>query len=99
MMNRRLVAGIAGLAMLLTACLATEDAYALGRKCGGSSSCGGDSSCGGGGLFSKLKASRCGGREKKERCGGGLFARLKAKKADCGCPQPEPCCAACSDML
>ena len=82
-MNLRLVAGIAGLAMLLTAGFDVSESHAIGRKCGGKSSCGG-------GLFS----GRCGGREPRaKKCGGGLLAKLKAKKASCGCPEPDPCCA------
>jgi hypothetical protein len=81
-MNLRLVAGIAGLAMLLTAGFDVSESHAIGRKCGGKSSCGG-------GLFS----GRCGGREPRaKKCGGGLLAKLKAKKASCGCPEPDPCC-------
>ena len=88
-MNRVLVAGIAGLAMLLTASVTTQESYAgFGRSCGGNDFCSG-------GLLSKL-GSRCGGREARS-CGGGLLAKLKSRKADCcgevaSCCAPEPAC-------
>ncbi len=102
-MNRVLVAGIAGLAMLLTASVTTQESHAgFGRKC-----CGNES---GGGLFSNL-GSRCGGREPRATCGGGLFARMHARKAarcggapvdTCapapacgGCEAPAPACGGC----
>ncbi len=100
-MNRLLVAGIAGLAMLMTAGFDAQEAQAFGRKCGGSKSCGG-------GLFAALKAAKdcCGVVEtcpvveecceveeptccepkRTRRCGGGLLAKLKERMASCGCP-------------
>lgn len=86
-MNRVLVAGIAGMAMLLTA--STSYAGGFGRKCGGASS-----SCGG--LLSNL-GSRC--REPRNTCGGGLLAKLQARKSSCcgvpapSCCEPAPTCA------
>lgn len=77
-MNRVLVAGIAGLAMLLTA--SSSYAGGFGRKCGGDTSCGG--------LLSNL-GSRC--REPRPTCGGGLLAKLKERKASC-CGEPAPVC-------
>ena len=104
-MNRRLVAGIAGLAMLLTAGFA-QDCFAFRHGCGG-----GKSRCdgGGGGLFSHSRGGDCGGAATCGRAndcgrgGGGLFSRLRGgrdggRQASCGCPQPAPsCCAPVND--
>lgn len=80
-MNRVLVAGIAGLAMLLTA---SADLHAgFGRKCGGDPA----PACGGG-LFSKL-----GSRAAERGCGGGgLFAKLRANQAADCCAPVDTCC-------
>ncbi len=89
-MNRVLVAGIAGVAMLVSAVFTAQDAQAA-RKCGG------------GGLLSNLGGGRCGGqvqrvecaprapRVKRDRCGGGLLAKLQSRKNDCCAPAPVCC--------
>lgn len=80
-MNRVLVAGIAGLAMLLTASADLQAGF--GRKCGGDVA----PACGGG-LFSKL-----GSRTAERGCGGGgLFAKLRANKAADCCAPVDTCC-------
>ncbi len=55
-MNRVLVAGIAGFAMLVSAGFTTQDCYAA-RKCSGNS----------GGLFSGAGGDNCGGRAPRQR--------------------------------
>ncbi|QDV23016.1 hypothetical protein Q31a_13090 [Aureliella helgolandensis] len=91
-MNRVLVAGIAGLAMLLTASVSSTEAYAGFGSCSGRSSCGG--------LFSGLGSNRCCGpevrrdtcRPTRERCSGGLLAKLASRRASKCCGEPAPCC-------
>ncbi len=87
-MNRVLVAGIAGFAMLVSAGFTTQDCYAA-RKCGGNS----------GGLFSGARGGDCCGKASRQRSGG-LLAKLRAGRNDCGttvavcCPAPVVCCPA-----
>ena len=91
-MNRVLVAGIAGLAMLLTASVSSTEAYAGFGSCSGRSSCGG--------LFSGLGSNRCCGpevrrdtcRPTRERCSGGLLAKLASRRASKCCGEPAPSC-------
>jgi hypothetical protein len=86
-MNRFLVAGIAGFAMLVSAGMTIQDCQAgHGRGCGG-----------GGGLFSGLGAARCGGQEVVDSCAGrgerrGLFGHHRAKRAADCCGEPAPVC-------
>ncbi|WP_236615938.1 hypothetical protein [Rhodopirellula europaea] len=72
-MNRNLVKGTAVVALMLGASLAFSSS-ASAFKFLHSNKC-----CNSGGLFSGLKA---------HKCGGGLLAKLKAKD----CCAPEPCC-------
>ncbi len=95
-MNRRLIAGIASVAVLVAASLTAQESYAIGlrNKCGGQTSCSG-------GLVAKLKASRCCGTVRERNCSGGLLAKLRAHRASkccapeptCCAPAPAPCCA------
>ncbi len=81
-MNRVLVAGIAGIAMLVSAGFTSQDCFA-----------GHHNRCGGGGLLSGMGGGRCGGQVQQQRCGGGLLARLHANRNNCCTPAPV-CCEA-----
>jgi hypothetical protein len=96
-MNRSVLCGVAGLAMLVAFAMSTADQKAHAGLFGG--------------LFKKgccapapvccepapapvccEPAPSCGGLFKKKACGGGLFAKLKARKAAKSCCAPAPVC-------
>lgn len=92
-MNRSVICGIAGLAMMIAFAMSSVDSTSTAQAgCGGGllgglfkKDCGG-----GGGLFAKKDCG--GGLFAKKSCGGGLFARLKARRAAASCCAPEPVC-------
>jgi hypothetical protein len=88
LMNRSVICGVAGLAMVVAMGLSSVDSTATAQAgCGGLF---GGKACGG--LFGGH--NRCGGLFQKKACGGGLFARLKARRAAKACcaPAPTNCC-------